>query len=93
MQRESSRFKMTAFRTIEISNPKFENDYLRFITVKSPNLKGRGDICVFVPRGIEEMTGCPLVILLHGVYGSAWCWSLNGGVHLTALEMIREKAI
>ena len=84
---------MKGFRTIEISSPKFENSFLRFITVKSANLKGRGDICVFVPPGIEEMASCPLIILLHGVYGSAWCWSLNGGVHLTALEMIRERLI
>lgn len=84
---------MKEFRTIEISSPKFENDYLRYITVKSENLKGRGDICVFVPPGIEDMKSCPLVILLHGVYGSAWCWSFNGGVHITALDMIQKKLI
>ena len=84
---------MKEFRTIEISNPEFENDFLRFITVKSQNLKGRGDICVFVPPGAEDKNNCPLVILLHGVYGSAWSWSLNGGVHLTALEMIKKKLI
>ena len=84
---------MKEFRTIEISDPKFERDCLRYITVKSENLKGRGDICIFVPPGIEDMKSCPLVILLHGVYGSAWCWSLNGGVHLTALDMIKKKLI
>jgi len=84
---------MQEFRTIEISNPQFENDFLRYITVKSENLKGRGDICVFVPPGIEDIQNCPLVILLHGVYGSSWSWSLSGGVHITALEMIRKKLI
>lgn len=84
---------MNKFRTIEISNPRFENDFLRYITVKSENLKGRGDICVFVPPGIEDITTCPLVVLLHGVYGSSWSWALSGGVHISVLEMIRKKLI
>ncbi len=84
---------MTQFRTIEISNPRFENDFIRYITVKSKYLKGRGDICVFVPAGIEEMNDCPLVILLHGVYGSFWSWTLSGGVHISVLELIKKKLI
>jgi enterochelin esterase-like enzyme len=84
---------MKNFRTLEISNPRFENDFLRYITVKSANLKGRGDICVFAPPGIEDMASCPLVILLHGVYGSSWSWALSGGVHISVLEMIRSKII
>jgi putative tributyrin esterase len=84
---------MQEFRTIEVSNPKFENDFLRYITVKSKNLKGRGDICVFVPTEVKNIENCPLVILLHGVYGSAWSWTLSGGVHIHVLEMIRKKLI
>lgn len=80
------------FRTTEISDPQFENDHLRYITVKTNNLKGRGDICVFVPPE-ENSTNLPLVILLHGVYGSAWVWSQKGGVHKTALKMIHDKEI
>ena len=56
------------FRTIEISDLQFECNNLRFITVKTANLKGRGDICVFVPPG-NDSARIPLVILLHGVYG------------------------
>ncbi len=81
-----------AFRTTEISDPKFESDNLRFITVKSPNLKGRGDICVFVPP-MEGLKDIPIVVLLHGVYGSAWSWSRQGGVHRTALKMILDGII
>ncbi|MGN6533016.1 MAG: alpha/beta hydrolase [Ginsengibacter sp.] len=84
---------MTQFRTIEISNPRFENAFIRYITVKSKYLKGRGDICVFAPPGIEEMNDCPLVILLHGVYGSSWSWTLSGGIHISALELIKKKLI
>jgi len=35
------------FKTLEISNPAYENKQLAFITVKTPNSKGRGDICVY----------------------------------------------
>ena len=80
------------FRTIEISDPQFECNNLRFITVKTANLKGRGDICVFVPQG-NDSTRIPLIILLHGVYGSAWAWAHLGGVHLTAMEMIKKGEI
>lgn len=80
------------FSTTELSDPRFESDYLRFITVKTNNLKGRGDICVFVPP-VENARHLPLVILLHGVYGSAWVWSQKAGVHITAMKMIHNKEI
>lgn len=80
------------FRTTEISDPKFESDNLRYITVKTNNLKGRGDICVFVPPA-KNVENLPLVILLHGVYGSAWVWSQKAGVHHTALQMIQDNEI
>jgi len=80
------------FRTTEVSDPQFESNNLRFITVKTNNLKGRGDICVFVPP-VENAKDLPLVILLHGVYGSAWVWSQKTGVHLTAWEMIENREI
>lgn len=80
------------FRTIEKSNPEFESNHLSFITVKTKNLKGRGDICLFVPP-IAGLKDAPLLILLHGVYGSAWVWSQKAGVHLTAWEMIQKKEL
>lgn len=80
------------FRTTEISDTQFESDNLRFITVKSNNLNARGDICVFVPP-IADLKDIPLVILLHGVYGSAWVWSQKAGVHITALKMIQKGII
>ena len=81
---------MEPFRTIEISDPRYESNGLRFITVKSANLKGRGDICVYVPEGVSGEERLPVVVLLHGVYGSAWSWSQQAGVHLRAAKMIRE---
>jgi len=82
----------TRFRTTEISDPAFESDNLRFITVKSPNLGGRGDICLFIPPG-NTAINLPFVTLLHGVYGSAWIWSQKAGVHRTALRMIKSGEI
>ena len=80
------------FRTIRLSTPEFERDNLRFMVIKTPNLKGRGDICVFVPSDIDA-DDLPVVILLHGVYGSAWSWAFGAGAHLTAQQMIIEGQI
>lgn len=83
---------MPKFRTTEISNPEFESNNLRFITVKTQNLKGRGDICVFVPSG-KNLKNVPIVTLLHGVYGSNWVWTQKAGVHFIALKMMEERLI
>ncbi|MGM8362026.1 alpha/beta hydrolase [Flavobacterium sp. ARAG 55.4] len=80
------------FKTTEISNPEFESNNLRFITVKTKNLNGRGDICVFVPP-MKDVKDLPIVTLLHGVYGSAWIWAHKAGVHFTALQMIEQGLI
>ncbi len=83
---------MSKFRTTEISDPLFESNQLRFITVKSQNLKGRGDICVFVPD-VPEVNDLPIAILLHGVYGSSWAWALKGGAHHTAQRLMTNGEI
>lgn len=84
---------MSTFRTIEISNPAFEQQHLRFLTVKTDRLRGRGDICVFVPPDTAHLEELPVCILLHGVYGSAWSWAFCAGVHLTARRLMAEKVI
>ncbi len=81
------------FRTTEISDPQFESDNLRFITVKTQNLKGRGDICTYIPPNIKSKVNTPLLILLHGVYGNSWIWSQKGGAHHTANQLISEEKI
>ncbi len=83
---------MSQFRTTELSNPEFESNNLRFITVKTKNLKGRGDICVYVPN-VDDAKDLPIIILLHGVYGSAWIWAHKAGVHFTANHMIEHGEI
>jgi S-formylglutathione hydrolase FrmB len=74
------------FSTVELSDPRFERDGLRTVTVKSAALGRRADVTVFVPQGGAEPL--PLVILLHGVNGSHWSWALRGGVHLTAARLM-----
>jgi putative tributyrin esterase len=64
------------------------------LTVKSPSLGKRADITVFNPeRNGSSGQSLPLVILLHGVYGSHWAWSLKGKVHLTLQRLIDEKRL
>ncbi len=83
---------MPHFFTVELSDPRFESDNLRLITVKSPSLKKRADISIFVPDvPVSELKG--MVILLHGVYGSHWAWALKGGVHKTAERLIEENKL
>lgn len=83
---------MASFFTVELSDSRFERDYLRLITIKSNALQKRADISVFVPPvPLSELKG--MVILLHGVYGSHWAWTLKGGVHHTALQLINEDKI
>ncbi len=81
---------MSRFFTTEISDPEFEFDHLRWITVKSRALKGRADITVYVPPVLQPDLQLDIVILLHGVYGSHWAWSLKGGVHKTANRLIEQ---
>jgi putative tributyrin esterase len=74
------------FRTIQFSSPEFEHHGLRHVTVKSAALRRRVDMTLWVP---ENTTGpLPLVILMHGVYGSHWAWALKGGAHRTAAAMV-----
>src|SRR5436190_2167419 len=80
------------FFTTEISDPQFERDNLRHITVRTKNLYGRGDMTVYVPP-VDDLQDVPIVILLHGVYGSSWCWPLKAGVHFITDRLIKEKVI
>ncbi len=64
---------------------------LDFITVKSNALKKRADLTVYTPQNIKGVL--PIVILLHGVYGSHWAWTMKGKVHETAQKLMDEGQI
>lgn len=48
---------------------------------------------MFSPPGMPHHQHVPVVILLHGVYGSAWAWAYKAGVHIQAAEMIKRQEI
>lgn len=83
---------MASYRNIEISEPPYERDHLRLLTFSSPALRSRGDVTLFVPPDLSS-SAPPLVILLHGVYGSHWSWAWRGGAHSTALRLIEQGSI
>ncbi len=85
------------FRTLEVSDPALSPPGLRFVTVKSAALGQRADLLLFVPRQAAwrppAQPPLPLVLLLHGVYGSHWAWAFQGGAHLTAQRLIDRGEI
>lgn len=63
------------------------------MTLKSPHLKGRGDLTLHVPTAARGCRNVPLVLLLHGIYGSHWGWALRGAAHETNERLSREGSI
>jgi len=53
----------------------------------------RADLTLYVPPAIETGADVPVAILLHGVYGSHWAWTLQGGAHRTAARLIAAGEI
>lgn len=82
-----------SFASVECSDPRFERDGLRVITVSSGALARRADMCFWAPPIGTSPTTLPLVILLHGAGGSAWSWPLNGCAHLTASRLVETGEI
>lgn len=82
---------MSSFFTTEVSNPAFSWKGLRYLTVKSNALKRRCDVTVYDPGSLHQ--DLPMVILLHGVYGSHWAWALSGGVHETMPQLIKSGQV
>lgn len=77
------------FRTFESSDVGPQG--LRFATVKSAALGQRVDLTLWEPENAPQ--NLPLVILLHGVYGSHWAWALKGQAHCTVQRLIASGAI
>lgn len=72
---------MPDFRTLETSDPALAPEGFVFVTVKSEALGRRADLTLYAPRQALGRRGLPLVLLLHGVYGSHWAWAFKGGAH------------
>lgn len=61
---------------------------MKQVTVKSPALGARADASVYVPDQAGGLEKVPVVILLHGVYGSHWSWAGKGRAHTTLQSLI-----
>lgn len=68
---------MTVHR-LEIAAPNYSAQNTSTMTAFSSHLKGRGDISIY--REPSNNKNVPIIVLLHGVYGSHWVWSQLGGV-------------
>jgi putative tributyrin esterase len=80
------------FRTVEISDPALTEPGITMVTVKSPALRRRVDLSCYVPLGFSG-TRLPLVILLHGVFGSHWAWLYKGGAHQVLERLMDEEGL
>ena len=80
--------KTSHFRTTEVGDLPCAGGTLKMVTVKSPALKARADLSIYIPKQAEGRTDLPVVTLLHGVYGSHWIWALMGKAHETLQRMI-----
>lgn len=78
------------FRSLEVSDPAHEVEGLRLVTVHSPALGSRADLTLWVPEAPGPL---PVVVLLHGIYGSHWMWVHKAGVHRTAARLLHDGAI
>lgn len=79
-----------AIKRLEISDPQFGQDNTQVITLHSSHLDGRSDLSVynFNARG----KNLPIIILMHGVYGSHWVWMQLGGVH-QVYEQLKQSGL
>jgi putative tributyrin esterase len=68
-------------------------DGLRDLAVLSPALGRRADLTLFAPPGAEDLERLPIVILLHGVYGSHWAWARSGFAHTALTELVGQDRI
>jgi len=84
---------MSCFRTLEASDPALAPEGFEFLTVKSPALHRRADLTLYAPRQVSGLRGVPLVILLHGVFGSHWAWAFKGGAHRILQRLVDNGAV
>ena len=63
-------------------------DRLRDLTVLSPALGRRADVTVYAAAGAADVDSLPVVILLHGVYGSHWAWARSGFAHVALADLV-----
>ncbi len=78
---------------MEQSNAQYCQPGLIFSTVYSRALGRRADISFFSDPKMEIADDTPVVVLLHGVYGSHWSWLFQGGVHHVLSELYLQGKV
>jgi putative tributyrin esterase len=68
-------------------------DGVQEATVFSWALGRRADVSLFAPADTAPDAELPLVVLLHGVYGSHWAWVRSGLAHQTLHTLIASESI
>lgn len=87
------------FTSIETDDPcATTGGGLGLMTIVAPSLGrggcvGRGDVTYWLPSSCGDLVDLPVVVLLHGVYGSHWAWANKAGAHRTAERLIEEGKI
>ncbi|MCL1065653.1 alpha/beta fold hydrolase [Shewanella olleyana] len=76
--------------SLEVSPLTLSSNNFVTITAYSSHLNGRGDISVY--RQATQSSNVPIIILLHGVYGSHWVWSQLGGVE-QVYQNLRQQGL
>lgn len=82
---------MADFASLEVSDGEVPLAGLRFVTLHSPALGRRGDFTFYEAGDVRE--GAPVIVLMHGVYGSCWSWALQGRAHLALQEAVDAGAM
>ncbi|MBU2872083.1 alpha/beta hydrolase-fold protein [Colwellia sp. E2M01] len=79
-----------AILRVEKSNPEYTPANTTTLTLYSSNIGGRQDISVYHSGKQTEHT--PIIVLLHGVYGSNWVWMQLGGVE-KVYEQLKQEGL
>lgn len=79
------------FGTLETSDPALSPPGFTFVTAKSPSLGQRVDATVYTPMAAQGGDIVPIVVLLHGVYGSHWAWAFKAGVHRRLEALVEAR--
>jgi S-formylglutathione hydrolase FrmB len=80
------------FATVEVTAADLREHGRVDATVFSRALGRRADCTFWIPEHAGERP-LPLVILLHGVYGSHWAWWGSGGAHLVAADLVAARRL
>ena len=81
------------FSSFEQSNPAHLPEGLGFVTVRSAALGRRADLTLYCPPDARGLRNIPLILLLHGIYGSHWAWAFSGGVHRSLARLVGEGCV